>query len=80
MAKYFVHNLKAGARPAPAGYSSWLDYWEKRVVEELAFVTEMAVCLWRPMAPMFNLFLAGTNGILSPCVIFATPNLELAFG
>lgn len=30
MAKYFVHNLKAGARPAPAGYSSWLDYWEKK--------------------------------------------------
>ena len=28
MAKYYVHNLRAGARPAPAGYSSWLDYWD----------------------------------------------------
>lgn len=50
------------------------------MVEELAFVTEMAVCLRRQMAPMFSSLLVGTNGILSPCVILATPNLEQAFG
>lgn len=30
MAKYYVRNLQEGSRPAPVGYSSWLDYWEKR--------------------------------------------------
>ena len=29
MNTYNVHNLREGARPAPVGYSSWLDYWEK---------------------------------------------------
>lgn len=29
MSTYKVHNLGEGARPAPFGYSSWLDYWEK---------------------------------------------------
>lgn len=24
-----VHNLQEGNRPTPAGYSSWLDYWER---------------------------------------------------
>ena len=37
MANYFVHNLRAGARPAPAGYSSWLDYWEKRSGRKASF-------------------------------------------
>ena len=26
---YKVHNLRAGVRPVPNGYSSWIDYWEK---------------------------------------------------
>lgn len=26
---YNVHNLQEGSRPAPTGYSSWLEYWEK---------------------------------------------------
>ena len=26
---YKVHNLQEGSRPAPAGYRSWIDYWEK---------------------------------------------------
>ncbi|MBQ3383058.1 MAG: hypothetical protein IJG54_07005 [Bacteroidales bacterium] len=30
MAQYFVRNLREGGRPAPTGYSSWLDYWEKK--------------------------------------------------
>ena len=30
MAQYYVHNLRQGGSPAPAGYSSWLDYWEKK--------------------------------------------------
>ena len=30
MAQYYVRNLREGSRPAPAGYSSWLDYWEKK--------------------------------------------------
>lgn len=30
MAHYFVHNLSEGSRPVPAGYSSWLDFWEKK--------------------------------------------------
>ena len=29
MSTFKVHNLEEGARPAPTGYSSWLDYWEK---------------------------------------------------
>lgn len=29
MSTFNVHNLGEGARPAPIGYSSWLDYWEK---------------------------------------------------
>ena len=29
MITFKVHNLEEGARPAPTGYSSWLDYWEK---------------------------------------------------
>lgn len=31
MSQYYVKNLREGSRPAPAGYSSWLDYWEKKV-------------------------------------------------
>ena len=27
---YKVHNLREGGRPCPAGYTSWIDYWEKR--------------------------------------------------
>ena len=30
MSKYFVRNVQEGSRLAPAGYSSWLDYWEKK--------------------------------------------------
>ena len=30
MSQYYVRNLQEGSRPAPAGYSSWLDYWEKK--------------------------------------------------
>ena len=30
MAQYYVRNLRQGGSPIPAGYSSWLDYWEKR--------------------------------------------------
>ena len=26
---YKVHNLQEGSRPAPAGYRSWIEYWEK---------------------------------------------------
>lgn len=26
---YKVHNLQEGYRPAPFGYSSWVEYWEK---------------------------------------------------
>ena len=26
---YRVHNLQEGYRPAPAGYCSWIDYWER---------------------------------------------------
>lgn len=26
---YRVHNLQEGSRPVPAGYSSWIEYWEK---------------------------------------------------
>ena len=26
---YRVHNLQEGYRPAPTGYSSWIEYWEK---------------------------------------------------
>ncbi len=29
MSIFKVHNLAEGTRPAPVGYSSWLDYWEK---------------------------------------------------
>lgn len=28
---YKVHNLQEGNRPVPAGYSSWLNYWERKV-------------------------------------------------
>lgn len=34
MKKYYVKNLHSGARPAPSGYSSWLDYWERRSGQE----------------------------------------------
>ena len=27
--KYSVHNLQTGNRPAPAGYNSWIEYWEE---------------------------------------------------
>lgn len=27
---YKVHNIREGERPHPAGYNSWIDYWEKR--------------------------------------------------
>ena len=27
---YEVHNIREGGRPHPAGYDSWIDYWEKR--------------------------------------------------
>ena len=30
MSLYYVKNLQEGSRPSPAGYSSWLDYWEKK--------------------------------------------------
>ena len=30
MAQYYVRNLRQGESPAPPGYSSWLDYWEKK--------------------------------------------------
>ena len=30
MSQYYVRNLREGSRPVPAGYSSWLDYWEKK--------------------------------------------------
>ena len=30
MAQYYVRNLRQGESPVPPGYSSWLDYWEKR--------------------------------------------------
>lgn len=30
MAQYYVKNLRSGERSTPAGYSSWLDYWEKK--------------------------------------------------
>lgn len=29
MGLHRVHNLREGNRPVPAGYSSWIDYWEK---------------------------------------------------
>ena len=34
---YNVHNLQEGSSPAPDGYSSWLDYWEKCTGEEATF-------------------------------------------
>lgn len=30
MAQYYVHNLREVSRPVPAGYSSWLNFWEKK--------------------------------------------------
>ncbi len=27
---YKIKNLRAGSRPHPSGYSSWIDYWEKK--------------------------------------------------
>lgn len=27
---YYVHNLQEGFRPSPPGYSSWIDYWERK--------------------------------------------------
>ncbi len=30
MSTFYVHNLREGSRPAPFGYSSWIDYWEKK--------------------------------------------------
>ena len=30
MSLFYVRNLRSGSRPAPAGYSSWLDYWGRR--------------------------------------------------
>lgn len=33
MSIYNVHNLQNGGSPVPAGYSSWLDYWERNTGE-----------------------------------------------
>ena len=30
MSQFLVRNLREGGRPVPAGYSSWLDYWESK--------------------------------------------------
>ena len=38
MAQYYVRNLREGGRPAPSGYSSWLDYWEKRTGKKLRII------------------------------------------
>lgn len=27
---YSVRNIQEGSRPAPPGFSSWLDFWEKK--------------------------------------------------
>lgn len=37
MAQHFVHNLRVGARPVPPGYSSWLDYWERKSGQRAGF-------------------------------------------
>lgn len=34
---YKVHNLQEGSRPAPEGYISWLDYWEKCTSKKATF-------------------------------------------
>lgn len=31
---YKVHNLQEGSRPVPAGYRSWIDYWEKATTQK----------------------------------------------
>ena len=28
--QYYIHNLQEGSRPTPIGYSSWIDYWERK--------------------------------------------------
>ncbi len=38
--KYRVHNLREGSRPAPKGYRSWLDYWEKSIGKDAHFCGE----------------------------------------
>ena len=37
---YYVRNLRSGSRPAPAGYSSWLDYWEKKTGRKAGYCHE----------------------------------------
>jgi len=33
---YLIKNLKAGSRPAPIGYYSWIDYWERKTGKKAA--------------------------------------------
>jgi hypothetical protein len=28
--KYHVKNLQEGSKPTPSGYTSWIDYWERK--------------------------------------------------
>ena len=43
---YYVRNLRSGSRPAPIGYSSWLDYWEKKTGRKSGLCHERS-CLGR---------------------------------
>ena len=44
LVKYKVHNLQEGNRPAPTGYRSWIDYWEKATGQKALLCREIG-CL-----------------------------------
>ena len=79
MAQYYVHNLRQGGSPAPAGYSSWLDYWERRQAYQLEFAIGLSVIKPLLMARMYKLLMAAMSGISYHFVIAATRSLELIF-
>lgn len=46
---YNVHNLRNGGSPVPAGYTSWLEYWEKNTGEKVLWCKRLD-CLNAPFA------------------------------
>lgn len=79
MAQYYVRNLREGSRPAPAGYSSWLNYWEEQTRQTAGYCHKNDCLNWATDGAHVQLVDGGNEWYIVPLCHRCNTNYGASF-